>query len=132
MPREAAPVLSRGAGCDTAQENRTAYNSQRRSVIAASRQWLKTGAELRRQQQHYRRAEFFALPILVSATPYRPIRPSIRPLNERPDPLLPGYSILDLNPGIDYPVWILGKFVYLIQGQPEMICYQLCGVRGQP
>ena len=34
--RQSAPVLSRGVGCDTAQENRTAFNSQRRSVIAAS------------------------------------------------------------------------------------------------
>jgi hypothetical protein len=31
-------------------------------MIAAPRQWLKTGADQRKQQQHHRRAEFFALP----------------------------------------------------------------------
>ena len=42
------------------------------SVIAAPRQQLKTGAKLRKQQQHHRRAEFFALPIVVSVAPIRP------------------------------------------------------------
>jgi hypothetical protein len=41
-------------------------------VITFPRQRLKTVAEQRKQQQHHRRAEFFALPILVSATPNRP------------------------------------------------------------
>ena len=31
-------------------------------MIAAPRQRLKTGADQREQQQHHRRAEFFALP----------------------------------------------------------------------
>jgi hypothetical protein len=49
--------------------------------MAAPRQRLKTGAEQRRQQQHHRGAEFFALPAVVSATPIRPIAVSlIRPI----------------------------------------------------
>jgi hypothetical protein len=71
LPRQSAPVLSRGVSCDTAQENRTAFNPQRRSLIAAPRQRLKTGAEQRKQQQHHRRAEFFALPIVFQATSHR-------------------------------------------------------------
>jgi hypothetical protein len=49
--------------------------------------------------------------------------PSVRPLVSGRIPLLPGYAILALYPGSNYPVRILGKFVYLIQGQPEMICH---------
>jgi hypothetical protein len=67
LPRQSAPVLSSGVACDTAQENRTTFNSKRRSVIAAPRQRLKTGAEQRKQRHYHRRAEFFALPIVVSA-----------------------------------------------------------------
>jgi hypothetical protein len=37
-------------------------------------QRLKTGAELRKHQEHHRRAEFFALPIVVS--PIRPLDPA--------------------------------------------------------
>jgi hypothetical protein len=51
---------------------------------------------------------------------YLPLDPAAR---KRPDPLSPGYAILALYPGSNYPVRILGKFVYLIQGQPEMICH---------
>jgi hypothetical protein len=42
-------------------------------VIAAPQQRLKTGAEHRKQQQRHLRAEFFALAVVASATPNRPI-----------------------------------------------------------
>jgi hypothetical protein len=98
------------------------------SVIAAPRQRLKTGAELRKQQQHHRRAEFFALPIMVSVTPFRRIavspyrRIAVSPYRRvAVSPCRP-FAVSLLNPGSDYSVRILGKFVYLSQGQPEVIC----------
>src|SRR5215469_11386999 len=60
------------------------------------------------------------------SSPFSPVRRltpgSGRSVSGRISPL-PGYAFLALYPGSDHPVRILGKFVYLIQGQSEMICH---------
>jgi hypothetical protein len=117
--RQSAPVLSRGAGCDTAQENRTAFNSQRRSVIAAHDNGSKPARNCANRNN------------TIGAPSFSPCRSCFQPLRIAHSPF-GRIAPAPLSPGCNYPFRILGKFVYLIQGQPEMICHQLCRVRGQP
>jgi hypothetical protein len=66
-------------------------------VIAAPRQRLKTGAEKRKQQQHNRRAEFFALPFPVPAPIRRFAHSPIRRFAVSPFRLLPSPLAVSLD-----------------------------------